>query len=328
VVPSGAGAGLRDIALGADGNLWFTEASANRVADITPNLSTINEFSSGISPSSQPTGISAGPDGNLWFAELSADKIGRITPGGSVTEFAIPTGASSPTGITTGADGALWFTETTGNKIGRITTNGVITERATLPPGSGPTGITGGPDGALWFTEAHANRIGRVTTAGSLSEFSALSAASGPTGITAGPDGALWFTEFDGNKIGRITISDPGSQGPPGQTGAPGPPGSRGPQGPPGKLVLVAFQARVNAHAVTVRYVITADVPITLSVKRARGDRAVVVKRTRGHAGLDRISWNRRLHGKRVAPGRYGLIVTAIGGQRHVRSALSVRLRA
>jgi streptogramin lyase len=338
VVPSGAGAGLRDITLGEDGNLWFTEASSSRVCDITPNLATINEFG-GVSASSQPTGITAGPDGNLWFAELSASRIGRITTGGSVTEFAVPMG-SSPTGIAAGADGALWFTENSGNKIGRITTAGVVTEPATLAAGSGPTGISGGPDGALWFTEAQANKIGRVTTGGSISEFSALTAASGPTGISAGPDGALWFTELNANKIGRITIPDPGNQGPAGQPGAQGSPGSQGqqgqpgpqgppgPQGAPGKLVLVAFQALVRPHAVAVRYVLTSDVAITLSVKRARGGRAVVVKRTRGHTGLNRISWNRKLHGEPALPGRYTLIVTARRGQRQVKSTLSVKLAA
>jgi virginiamycin B lyase len=334
VVPSGSGAGLRDITLGPDGNFWFTEANASRVGKVDPTLTTISEFAGGITPSSQPTGIASGPDGNLWFAESSANKIGRITTGGSVTEFSVPTGASTPTGIAAGADGALWFAETSANKIGRITTAGAITEPAVLSPGSGPTGISGGPDGALWFTEAGTNKIGRVTTAGAPSEFSLPTAASGPTGIGAGPDGAVWFTELGANKIGRITVPDPGNQGPqgasgqPGAPGATGPPGAPGAQGPAGKLVLVAFQARVKPRVVMVRYVLTANVAVTLSVKASRGGRPVVVKRARGRAGLDRISWNRRLKGKPARAGRYTLIVTAKRGQRRVSSTLSVRLGA
>jgi hypothetical protein len=88
------------------------------------------------------------------------------------------------------------------------------------------------------------------------------------------------------------------------------------------------FQARISAHLVTVRYVITADAPITLSVKHGRGGRTVVVKRTRGHGGLDQISWNRKLHGKVAPPGRYTLIITAMRGQQQVRSTLSLKLGA
>ena len=61
----------REITMGPDGNLWFTEAIANRIGTVTP-AGTITEFSN---PSSSgagfdaPEGIIAGPDGNLWFAE-------------------------------------------------------------------------------------------------------------------------------------------------------------------------------------------------------------------------------------------------------------------
>src|SRR5262245_18799499 len=62
------------ITRGPDGNLWFTEADANRIGRITP-AGVVTEFSAGITPNSQPSGITAGPDGNLWFTE--AGKIGR-----------------------------------------------------------------------------------------------------------------------------------------------------------------------------------------------------------------------------------------------------------
>jgi serine/threonine protein kinase/streptogramin lyase len=206
------------ITAGPDGNLWFTEASANQIGRITISGS-ISEFAIPTLNGS-PVAITAGPDGNLWFTEAGRDKIGRITPSGSITEFPLPIPSSSPTGIsdsegiTAGPDGNLWFTERSGNKIGQITPTGRITEfpfpaSSSSPAGitADPTGITAGPDGNLWFTEYGSDKIGRITTSGNITEFSTPTLGSEPGEITAGPDGTLWFTEIIVNKIGRITTN-------------------------------------------------------------------------------------------------------------------------
>jgi virginiamycin B lyase len=206
-------AGPISIASGPDGNLWFTEAYANKIGRITPS-GVITEF---VIPTGEslPYGISSGPDGNLWFTESKANKIGRITPSGVITEFVIPTANSFPCGISNGPDGNLWFTELKANKIGSITTAGTIREFSLPTANSHPCGITGGPDGNVWFTEkvevvGIANKIGRITPSGAITEFVIPTANSeplwyGPFGISKGPDGNLWFTEHWANKIGRIT---------------------------------------------------------------------------------------------------------------------------
>jgi streptogramin lyase len=193
------------IALGPDGNLWFTESGTDKIGRITP-AGTITEFDIPTAKSS-PFGITLGPDGNLWFVEQQGDKVGRITPAGTITEFTIPTASSAPLELTAGPDGNLWFTESAGNQIGRITPSGTITEFAGLTTGSNPAGITAGPDGNLWFAESKANQIGRITTSGTVTEFVLPTPVSSPVGITAGPDGNLWFTENFSDQIGRITPS-------------------------------------------------------------------------------------------------------------------------
>jgi streptogramin lyase len=193
------------ITLGPDGNLWFTEQSANKIGRLTPD-GIFTEFTVP-TLASAPTGITVGPDGNLWFTEKDGNKIGRVTTTGVFTaEFIIPTPASNPIGITVGPDDNLWFTEQGANKIGRITPTGVFIEFPVTTGGSGPTGITLGPDGNVWFTEQSANQIARISPTGFVTEFPPIpTPASKPTGITVGPDGNVWFTEQDGNKIGRIT---------------------------------------------------------------------------------------------------------------------------
>ncbi len=64
------------ITAAADGNLWFTEAGANRIGRIT-TAGDVSEFP--IPGAGTARGIAAGPDGNVWFTEEGGDKIGRIS---------------------------------------------------------------------------------------------------------------------------------------------------------------------------------------------------------------------------------------------------------
>ncbi len=195
-----------NVALGGDGNVWFTEANHYGVGKITQS-GTVTEY---YGLSEQPSGITPGGGSNLWFTEVgSFGSVGRITSGGTATEFSSGlTWGSNPTAIVRGPDGNEWFTEAAGNgAIGRVTSTGAITEfQSGLTAGSQPFGITVGPDGNLWFTEK-AGRIGRITTQGKITEFSAgISSGAAPQFITTGPDGNLWFTENGPPaRIGRIT---------------------------------------------------------------------------------------------------------------------------
>ncbi len=222
VVPSGAGASLEGITTGPDGNLWFTENGVDRIGNVSPDLTTINEFSTGISAGAHPAGIALGADGNLWFTESGATptmggqtvpKIGRITTGGTVTEFPLGVNSSQqdPEGITAGPNGTLWFAENGSDQIGRITTAGTVTEFPRLPSAtSGPLGITLGLDGNLWFTESTGNQIGRITPAGAVTEYgTGITANSTPTGITTGPDGNIWFTESTVGQVAKLVPDAP-----------------------------------------------------------------------------------------------------------------------
>jgi streptogramin lyase len=65
------------IALGSDGNLWFTEYY--QIGTITPT-GTVTEYQlPPLSNGNLPDHITPGPDGNLWFTEYSGNNIGKIT---------------------------------------------------------------------------------------------------------------------------------------------------------------------------------------------------------------------------------------------------------
>ncbi|MFN8185364.1 MAG: fibronectin type III domain-containing protein [Candidatus Nanopelagicales bacterium] len=206
------------IALGPDGNIWFTEKNANRIGKMTP-AGVVTEYTANLSPGAEPFIIAAGPDGNLWFTETKGNRIGKITTSGTITEYTAAgwtpgNGPDDPGpddpgvelwGITAGPDGNMWFTEASGDKVGRITPAGVITEFP-VTAGADPLGITLGSDNHLWFTEASLDQIGRMSQTGVLTnEYSAGMATDDPVAIATGQDGNMWFVYLHGHKIGRIT---------------------------------------------------------------------------------------------------------------------------
>jgi streptogramin lyase len=207
---AGTSGGPLYIAKAADGNFWYTQSTANRVARMTP-AGEVTEYSLP-SPKSSPFDIVAGADGNMWFTELGdtpsdGGRIGRISPTGIITEFTLPVITSQPRGITAGPDGNIWFTEIATARIGRITPQGIISEFDIPWTGATPRGITAGPDGNLWFTDSGGLSLGRVTPAGVMTRFAVSGASGSMRGITVGPDRNLWFTELTGNRIGRMTTA-------------------------------------------------------------------------------------------------------------------------
>ena len=59
------------LALGPDGNIWFSENAANKIGHVTPS----GVFTEYVMPTaaSYPTYLSAGPDGNVWFVEAGRE---------------------------------------------------------------------------------------------------------------------------------------------------------------------------------------------------------------------------------------------------------------
>jgi streptogramin lyase len=192
------------LAVGPEGNIWFTEVAGNEIGRVTPKGS-FRLFPIP-TPGSLPGAITVGPDHDLWFTQAGSNEIGRITPSGTISEFPIPSAVprSGISSITAGPDGNLWFGESVANKIGRITTSGQVSQFSIPTPSSFPDGIAAGQDGNIWFTEGRGEKIGQITPSGTITEFP-IHRTGFPARITAGLGGDLWFTVT--NRIGRITPS-------------------------------------------------------------------------------------------------------------------------
>ena len=161
------------IAVGPDGNLWFTEAGAREIGQITPT-GTITEFRPAAASS---PGDHGGPGRQpVVRGAQEANQIGRITPAGrSASSRSQPPAASGRD-----CSGPRWQ-----HLVRRVRRQQDRTPRpAAASPGTssgdhpvrdpyrqaGPAGIAAGPDGNLWFAESGQaianNKIGRITPAG------------------------------------------------------------------------------------------------------------------------------------------------------------------
>jgi streptogramin lyase len=221
---------------GPDGNIWFTETSANSqtltstvaIARITPggNIQTF-ALPQAVENGASAGNITVGPDRNLWFpiSYNDYDAIGRITAKGKVKIFNILSTygygsypPSSPSDIVSGPDRTLWFEGTVNGTggIARISTSGKL--GAVIPEDSIGSNMLRLPNGQVWFVPTDsdisiASELGVVTRSGIV----ATQDLPSPNGsyeqnlgapytnvLARSPGGDLWATS-GANTIMRIS---------------------------------------------------------------------------------------------------------------------------
>lgn len=243
------GDGVYDVAEGADGYVWFTNAYANpySVGYITTR-GKVQQYSA--VGGGTPESIAADASRHLWYTSFGGnpDIIEVKTDGSIVATFKAQSGDADK--VAYGATGLMWYNGV-GNPsfVGRITGNGSQRESPiggpnyipgpmalgpdgrmwicdgdmlaavdrsfkvtlySLPSFGGFAGVTAGPDGNLWATDFINSAIVRVTTSGVMTEFSTPTPNMIPTAIGVGPNGNIWFTEIQHTTdISKIGVLKP-----------------------------------------------------------------------------------------------------------------------
>ena len=107
------------LALGPDGDYWFTVTSAvNDVGKLDPGTGIATLYP--VAGSSGLHAITLGPDGAMYFGDFG-NKIWRITTTGTLTGYPNPQSGESVFGITGGTpDHSLWYTNFLTGTIGRL----------------------------------------------------------------------------------------------------------------------------------------------------------------------------------------------------------------
>ena len=192
------------IALGPDGNMWFTEQNASKIGRITP-AGTVTEFATPTG-SSEPSGIISASDGRLWFGEYAASQIGALTTGGTFSEYPTAFASDSPGLLVDRGDGTIWYTGYTGNHVSVQPIDGSAGYGVSVPTvNSAPYGITTAVDNNIYFTEQLGENIGHLPNIGTAPVEVPVPALSYPQQIVRGPDGNLWFTDYGTSTIGRFS---------------------------------------------------------------------------------------------------------------------------
>ena len=155
---------VRGLAVGPDGNLWFTDDGTNAIGTIDLTTHAISEFPLS-TPHANPEAITTGPDGNLWFTEATAEEIGSINPTThAISEFSISTTLRRWRGRRRASRGARrkpLVDRDRQNQIGMFNlTTHALTEFPVPTNLDNTADITTGPDGNLWYT----NEIGTIGT--------------------------------------------------------------------------------------------------------------------------------------------------------------------
>jgi virginiamycin B lyase len=205
----------QQMAIGPDGNFWFTETQAQKVAKVSLT-GTATEYP--VDGKVYPVGMTSAA-GNLWFTGCVGQKIASISTAGTQKQYVVPNtpyGQPAPFFMVTGPDGNLWFTSCGGGTISRMSVPAggalkpsVFRAPSTSSLGRGQLwGLAAGPNADMWMADIQGYLDRIPLTANDASQMSQVKVSAAPQWMTTGPDGAIWFTEYTlsgGNgMIGRL----------------------------------------------------------------------------------------------------------------------------
>ena len=107
--------GLGDVAVAADGSVYFLETIANKIGRLVGGR--FEEFAV---PTERAglVALAVAPDGAAWFTQLRGHRLGRLR-GGTIKDFELPRPDARPFGITVDGANNVWYSDLSG-WLGRL----------------------------------------------------------------------------------------------------------------------------------------------------------------------------------------------------------------
>jgi virginiamycin B lyase len=162
-----------DVAVDAQGIVWFTGTDANGVGQIGRLDPATGAITATPVTDSRPGHMAIASDGKVWFTDRFNHRVGYLDPSNNsqVTQFGTLTPEAGPQDIAAANDGSMWFAQARVGNVARITPDGTITEAGRTvkdDPNSGlesALGITVYPeDQSVWYTKQADNKVARLTS--------------------------------------------------------------------------------------------------------------------------------------------------------------------
>jgi virginiamycin B lyase len=202
-----AGARPHDVAVSADGIVWYTAQGGGALGRLDPRTGAVKQIKLG--DRSAPHGVVIGPDGAPWVTDGGLNAIVRVDPRTEqVKTFPLPRdkGYANLNTLTFDKNGVVWFTGQAGI-YGRADPKSGKVEVWDAPKGRGPYGIATTPSGEVWYSSLAGNYIGKVDiVSGAVEVVESPTPGAGARRVWSDSKNRLWVSLWNS---GEVAVYDP-----------------------------------------------------------------------------------------------------------------------
>src|SRR6266540_2021488 len=202
--PLPRGGGAHDVAVGADGIVWYTAQRSGELGRLDPGSGKVELVPLG--SGAAPHGVIIGPDGAPWVTEGGTNAIVRVDPRTrEVKRWPLPEarGYVNLNTLTFDKRGRVWFTGQSG-VYGRLDPRTGSMQVWDAPRGRGPYGIATTPDGDVYYASLAGNHIARVDLeTGAATVIEPPTKDQGARRVWSDSRGRIWVSEWNAGNVSR-----------------------------------------------------------------------------------------------------------------------------
>ncbi|HEY8268825.1 MAG TPA: lyase [Xanthobacteraceae bacterium] len=201
--PVNPGSRPHDVAVGADGIVWYTAQGQGALGRLDPRNGAVRQIKLG--ERSAPHGVVIGPDGAPWVTDSGLNAIVRVDPRSELVKtYPLPKGGSyaNLNTLTFDKNGVVWFTGQAG-VYGKADPKTGEVKVWDAPKGRGPYGIATTPSGEVWYSSLAGDHIAKIDTAtGAVEVVDTPSKGAGARRVWSDSKNRLWVSLWNSGEVG------------------------------------------------------------------------------------------------------------------------------
>ena len=210
--PVPKGSHPHDVAVAADGRVWYTAQSSGELGILDPQTGKTEHIALAKGSGSSPHGVIVGPDGAAWVTDSGQNAIVRVdAKTRAVKLFPLPKGTPY-TNLNTAAfdrNGILWYTGQAGY-YGSVDPNSGEVRVWPAPNGRGPYGIAATPSGDIYYASLAGSHIAKIDIAsGKVTVIEPPTKKQGARRVWSDSKGQIWVSEW---LSGNLSMYNPVDQ--------------------------------------------------------------------------------------------------------------------